>query len=357
MKIFCYFIEPASYTLDIARNIYDKKRINYCFLKSTTLAVSESKSNKTFLDKLPFFRKFIFIYSQFQKNNFIIINGYNNYPFVLTFLLNFFFSNKKFIAIDSDTQLSFPENFLKRFIKWVYLFVIFRSKYVLGFAGGNYSHKDLFRYYGMAEDRIFLIPMLVDNSKFYQDEKLFPTIFTFLYVGRLVKHKNVENLIQKFNQNFQCKNAVLKIIGSGKEECYLRNKYSSEKVLFLGKLFNDDLVYEFKNASCFVCPSNFEPWGLVVNEALSSGLPVITTSVVGANNDLVKDKNTGLIALNMNEFGERMLELYNDSDLLMRFSKNASNLMTNSWNYKLYEKGLNESINKVEKELGCLAKN
>jgi len=356
MKIFCYFIEPASYTLDIARNIHDKKRINYCFVRSTTLASSDSRSKKTFLDKLSFFKKIMFIFSQFRKNNFIIINGYNNYPFVITFLLNFFFSNKIFIAIDSDTQLSFPKNLLKRFVKWLYLSVIFRSEYVLGFAGGNYSHKDLFRYYGMTEDRIFLMPMMVDNSKFHQEDKLFPNRFTFLYVGRLVKHKNVEKLIQEFNKNFQRKDAVLKIIGSGDEEYYLSNKYSSDKVLFLGKLFNNDLTYEFKNASCFVCPSDFEPWGLVINEALSSGLPVITTSVVGANNDLVKDKDTGMIALDMNEFGDRMLELYDDFDLLMRFSKNASDLMKNSWNYGLYEKGLDESIDKVVKELGYLDK-
>jgi glycosyltransferase involved in cell wall biosynthesis len=164
----------------------------------------------------------------------------------------------------------------------------------------------------------------------------------------LVKHKNVENLIQQFNQNFSDKSAVLKIIGSGEQENYLKNKYSSQKVIFLGKLFNDDLIAEFINSSCFVCPSEFEPWGLVVNEALSSALPVITTKEVGAGFDLIVSKETGLVANNMDEFGECMLHLYNDADLLLRFSKNASDLMRNHWNYALYDKCLQDAIKKVE---------
>lgn len=192
------------------------------------------------------------------------------------------------------------------------------------------------------------MPMMVDNSKFYQEEKLFPEIFTFLYVGRLEKHKNVENLIKQFNKNFSSKSAVLRIIGSGEEEEYLKSKYSSDKVLFLGKMFNDALIVNFKQASCFVCPSDYEPWGLVVNEALSSGLPVITHEPVGANYDLIKGKSTGMIASNMDEFGNKMLELYNNSDLLVQFSKNASDLMRNNWNYALYSKCLKDAIEKVE---------
>ena len=348
MRIFCYFVEPASYTLGIARNIHDKNNIDYCFIKSKTLAVSNSSSNKAFLDKLSVFSKLYFIVSQFKKNEFIIVNGYNNYPFVITFLLNVFSARKRFIATDSDTQLSIPNNFLKRFVKWLYLSIIFRSKHVLGFAGGSNSHKELFRYYGMQENRIFLMPMMVDNSRFYQEEKLFPDRFTFLYVGRLVKYKNVENLIKQFNKNFSSKSVVLKIIGSGEEEEYLKNKYSSDKVLFLGKMFNDTLIANFKQASCFVFPSHNEPWGLVVNEALSSGLPVITNKGVGANYDLIKGKSTGMIASNMDDFGNKMLELYNDSDLLVQFSKNASDLMRNNWNYDLYRKCLKDAIEKVE---------
>ena len=349
MRVFCYFVEPASYTLDLANQIYDNIGINYCFIKSDTLVLSEKKSEKVFLDKMSLFSKFRFIFSQFKKNDLIIINGYNNYPFIITFLLNVFFLKRKFIASDSDTQLSIPNNLLRRYIKWFYLSIIFKNKYVLGFAGGSNSHKDLFRYYGMNEERIFLMPLMVDNAKFLQKDKQFPEIFTFLYVGRLVKHKNVGGLIEQFNNRFKEEVAVLRIIGSGDEEKYLKNKYSSNKVMFTGKKFNNDLVSEFQNASCFVCPSRFEPWGLVVNEALSSSLPVIVTKEVGASFDLITEKNTGYVADNMNDFGDRMLQLYNNPGLLSQYSANATELMRNHWNYDFYHKCLCSAINKVKK--------
>ena len=289
-----------------------------------------------------------FVYSVFKNNDLIIINGYNNYPFLITFLLNIFSLKRRFIAIDSDTQLTIPSNILKRVIKWLYLSIIFRVGYTLGFSGGSDSHKDLFRFYGMKEDRIFLIPMMVDNSRFFQKEKSFPELFTFLYVGRIVKIKNVEGLIQQFNKNFSSSKAVLKIIGTGPEESILRAKYASENVSFLGAMFDDELVEQFSNASCLVLPSKHEPWGLVVNEALSSSLPVITTSSVGANADLIKGRSTGMIASNMDDFGGMMLELYNNVDLLEEFSENAAVLMKYTWNYSLYQKCLKGVIKKIE---------
>ena len=348
MKLFCYFVEPASYTLDLVRNIHSKNQIDYCFIKSYSLAKSDKNSDKVFLDRMSFMTKLRFIISTYRYNDFIIINGYNNYVFVITFLLNFFSSKKRFIAIESDTQLIVPNDFLKRFVKWLYLSVIFRSKYVLGFAGGNDTHKNLFRNYGMKEDRIFLMPMMVDNSKFFQEEKVFPDIFTFLYVGRLVQSKNVEGLINQFNNKFSNIKAILKIIGTGEEEEFLKNKYASKRVLFLGAMFDDDLVFQFKNASCFVFPSKVDAWGLVINEALSSALPVIATKEVGACYDLIKGKGTGMVASNIYEFGDMMLELYNDSSLLVDFSNNACDIMKNRWNYDLYNECLKEAIHKVK---------
>ena len=197
MRVYCYFVEPASYTLDLASNIYDNNSIDYSFIKSNTLAVSDSKLDKIYLDQKTIINKLKFVYLQFKKNDFIIINGYNNYPFIITFLLNFLTSNKRHIAIESDTQLSVPKNPIKRFIKWLYLSLIFRNKYVLGFAGGSKMHKDLFRCYGMRENRIFLMPMMVDNNRFFNKSRSEgKESFIFLYAGRLIKRKNIESLIK-----------------------------------------------------------------------------------------------------------------------------------------------------------------
>jgi len=349
MRVFCYFVEPAAYTLDLAANIYDKKKIDYCFIKSNTLVESRHQTTKDSLSSKSLMSKIRYVVNVFKNNDFIVVNGYNNYPFILSFIFNIFSIKKRYIATESDTQLTIPTNFIKRFIKWIYLSIIFRNRHVLGFAGGTSSHKDLFRNYGMKEDKIFLMPLMVDNTKFYCQNKVFPDTFTFLFTGRLVKHKGVEELIKQFNSNFSAKEANLRIVGSGDQESYLKNKYESEKVIFVGKKLNNDLIQELHTASCFVCPSIFEPWGLVVNEALSASLPVIATKEVGSTFDLIKDKKTGFIANDMNDFGDKMLLLYNNNDLLLEFSDNALSIMHKKWNYNLYSNCLEQAIKNVKK--------
>ena len=349
MRVFCFFVEPASYTLDLARNIYDKNKIDYCFINSKTLVKSDCISDNIFLDNLTIISKLKFLVTTFKNNDIIIINGYNNYPFIITFLCNLFFLKKRFLAIESDTQFSTPNNLLKRFAKWLYLSIIFRSKYVLAFAGGNYSHKELFRYYGMRESRIFLMPMMVDNQKYYKEIKKIPKVFTFLFVGRLINTKNVDLLCDKFILSFLGKNARLIIVGGGENLSSLKEKYSHSQIEFKGSVFGQELIQLYHTSSVFVFPSSLDAWGLVINEAMSAGLAVITTDKVGASYDLVRGKSTGMISSNMDEFSNNMLEMYNNTNLLMQFSENASRLMQDYWNYDLYNKCLKDVIKKVNK--------
>ena len=348
MRIFCYFVEPASYTLDLAANVYDKKNINYAFIKSVSLAVAPPISTNIFLNKLSWISRIIFVINTFRNNDLIILNGYNNYPFILTFILKLFSFNKKYIATDSDTQLSIPKNPLKRVIKWVYLSIIFRNKFVLGFAGGSKSHKELFRYYGMLENRIFLMPMMVDNKKFYCANKVFPKLFTFLYVGRLLDTKNVDILCERFINAFSDKDVKLIIVGGGENLSKFKMQYSHKKIQFKGSVFGEDLIELYHNSSVFVFPSSIEAWGLVMNEAISAALPIIAHKGVGSVYDFIYGKNTGFIIENWEELEKKMLELYNKPDLCIEFSKNAESLMKEYWNYDLYESCLNDAIKKVE---------
>ena len=350
MKVYGFFTEPASYTLDLIDNVYDIMSIDYCFLNSHSKAYASFKGKKyVFLDKMRIVDRIKHLLYVRRKYDIIIFNSYDTLSFFFILLINVFSITKKYIAIESDTQLLISKNYFKRMLKYFYLSFVFQNNHVFGLAGGNYSHKDLFRYYGMKEDRIFLMPMMVDNSKFYVEKKIFPKPFTFLFVGRLVSCKNIEHLIQQFNIIFSDKDAVLKIVGDGRQGEYLIDKYTSEKVIFKGKKFNKELITEYLSASCFVFPSLFEPWGLVVNEALSAGIPVIARKEVGACLDLINGKQTGFIAEDMPDFGQMMLTLFNDSELLYNYSKNASDLMKNNWNYKKYKLCMMKFINTLSK--------
>lgn len=348
MNVFCYLVEPASYSIDLVKNIYNKKGIDFCFIKSSSLAKSSETIKSVCLDKLSILAKLKFIYQKHKESKLIVINGYNNFPFFLSFLLNFFTKNKKYIAIESDSQKTKNMFFLKHLLKKLTLGFIFKNKFVLGFAGGTHTHMQYFEYYGMRKENIFLMPLVIDNLKFHQKSPRKKNNFIFLYVGRIVPQKNVESLIIEFNKYFSKTQAILNIVGNGSELSLLKKKYNFRNINFFGSMFGDDLIAKYREASCFVLPSNFEPWGLVVNEALSSGLPVIISNRVGSGYDLVKDKNNGFIYSEINELGINMMNFFNDEDLLNTYSKNASNFMLNKWNYDFYNKCFNDAINQID---------
>lgn len=351
MKVYCFFTEPASYTVDLINNIHQPLEIDYCFLKSNSEArTSVSLDDAVFLNSMSFLEKLKYIMSIKNKYDLIIFNSYDTLTFLFVFFLNIFSAKKNFIAIESDTQLIMPDSFFKKIFKRLYLSFLFNKNYVFGLAGGNYNHRDLFRYYGMLERNIFLMPMMVNNNKFYPEKIIKKEKFTFLFVGRLIKRKNVEALIKQFLLHFTNKNVILKIIGDGDMYQYFFDKYSSDQVHITGKLFDRDLIKEFQQASVFVCPSYFEPWGLVVNEALSAALPVIARKEVGAVWDLIQNKDTGFIVDSDKQMGKKMLSLFNDSSLLALYSNNAVTLMSNEWNYKLYKKCFLEFIKFIDNE-------
>ena len=62
MKVFCFFVEPASYSIDLGINVYDKHKIDYCFMNSTSLAASELLIDKDFLENKSLLYKIRYTY-------------------------------------------------------------------------------------------------------------------------------------------------------------------------------------------------------------------------------------------------------------------------------------------------------
>lgn len=110
----------------------------------------------------------------------------------------------------------------------------------------------------------------------------------FIYVGRLSEEKNLELLISVFNT---LPDLELNIIGYG----HLKDKLmrmSNANICFLGGVDNKELPRYYKSNDVFILPSYSEPWGLVVEEALNNGLPVILSDRVGcAEEILIEGKN------------------------------------------------------------------
>jgi glycosyltransferase involved in cell wall biosynthesis len=121
----------------------------------------------------------------------------------------------------------------------------------------------------------------------------------FLYVGRLSPEKNLARLIEAFGEVRKTyKNATLRLVGDGpiKEELkQLARVRRIEGLVWVGSLDGANTVVEYLSATALVLPSISEPWGLVVNEAMSYGCPVVVSERCGCVPELVKEGETGFV--------------------------------------------------------------
>jgi glycosyltransferase involved in cell wall biosynthesis len=125
-----------------------------------------------------------------------------------------------------------------------------------------------------------------------------------LFLGRLLSFKAPEVLIEAFAAVRRKMPCFLLIAGGGPLRDSLRRqvrRLGVDDALVTGRAVHGsrekDLLYSL--ASVFVLPSRAgriaEPWGLVLNEAAGAGLPIVTTDAVGAEGDLIRDGDTGVV--------------------------------------------------------------
>ncbi len=212
------------------------------------------------------------------------------------------YANSKNIPciIVSDSIIKTEKNKRRFFLKETLKRIILRG-YSSAFVAGIESKQYLIKL-GFSEERIFKPWNVVDNSFFEKSSsKLNKSKYKyFLCVSRLLERKNLFNLIKNF-ANYQKEGGSwgLKIIGSGdlylKLKCYVDKLKNNRKIEIINWLQIDDLVHYYKQASAFILPSSFDNWGLVVNEAISSGLPCIVSQNCGCAVDLIKNNESGFV--------------------------------------------------------------
>lgn len=167
---------------------------------------------------------------------------------------------------------------------------------------------------------------------------------TVLFVGRLVKEKGVEYLIKAFAKlSKETENVGLLIVGDGPERNRLEtlcDNMGLANVLFAGFIEREELAPYYILSDIFVLPSiNLkinEEWGLVVNEAMSVGKPVVVTKAVGCAYELVKNGVNGFIVpqKNVEVLYKAVKKLINDDELRIRMGKESERIIAKAFTYK-----------------------
>lgn len=151
---------------------------------------------------------------------------------------------------------------------------------------------------------IKVLPNMVDTAFFKPSIKSKNnTRIEFVGVGNLTSVKGFDILLEAFAKiKVNNKNVYLKIIGSGIELNNLKSLSTKLKlnnyIEFSGYKTKEELLEIYQKADIFVSPSRIEPFGVVIIEALSCGLPIVVTNSGGPSS--IVNKNNGYLAENEN---------------------------------------------------------
>ena len=200
----------------------------------------------------------------------------------------------------------------------------------------NYMLDHIQHVLGAVKTKVRVIPNGVESSRFNggrqpqlilagipEDRKI------ILYVGRIVREKGIFTLLDALEKlRKQGKDVSLVFVGEGplKEDLakeVLRRKLN-DRVTLAGFVDEKKLVSLYNSSDVFVLPSHYEPFGMVVLEAMASRIPVVVSDVGGLS-EIVEDGVTGVKvpAYNPSALAEGILRVLEDRELSEQLKENA----------------------------------
>lgn len=213
------------------------------------------------------------------------------------------------------------------------------------------------------EDRIYIAPNAVDShfftsqAQYYRQqkavwkEKLGIEGCVILYVGRLIDEKGIPELLEAFTKLSGNRQVTLVIVGNGsqaKEYHSYTQQNQLDNVVFAGFQTQSALPQYYGIADIFVFPTKSDPWGLVLNEAMAAGLPIVCSDAAGAAPDLVVNgKNGYLVPVgDVEKLSEALQTLVEDESLREKMGLHSSDIIADYTPQKM-ALGLKDAIVKV----------
>ena len=174
---------------------------------------------------------------------------------------------------------------------------------------------------GWNSEDVYLLPLPVSLEKKNVTEKKKNEERTFLFVGRMVPNKKIEDVIRVFDfyrRNYY-KNSYLKLVGDNSKDIYYRSlckyieKNNIKNVEFTGRVTDEKLEEMYRTSDIYLCMSEHEGFCIPLIEAMSYGIPVVaynSTAVPDTMGDagiLLEKKDNKYVC-------ERIDKLFNDLD-------------------------------------------
>ena len=213
------------------------------------------------------------------------------------------------------------------------------------------------------EDRIYIASNAVDSdfftsqAQYYRQqkavwkEKLGINGCVILYVGRLIDEKGIPELLEAFTKLSGNKQVTLVIVGNGSQATEYHSytqQLKLDNVVFAGFQTQSALPQYYGIADIFVFPTKSDPWGLVLNEAMAAGLPIVCSDAAGAAPDLVVNgKNGYLVPVgDVEKLSEALQILVEDESLREKMGLHSSEIIADYTPQKMAQ-GLKKAIQRV----------
>ena len=178
------------------------------------------------------------------------------------------------------------------------------------FVAAGKSQVDYLYYLGAPAEKISVAPDSVDSDFFTTQTQICRVRRAeikrslglqgpiLLYVGRLLDAKGIPELLAAFEQVVSQQQATLFLVGDGPDRYRYQELCRNREltpVRFEGFRPQEELPRYYGIADVFIFPTHSDPWGLVLNEAMCAGLPIICSTAAGAAADLVRPGQNGFV--------------------------------------------------------------
>ncbi|HPS85951.1 MAG TPA: glycosyltransferase family 4 protein [Spirochaetota bacterium] len=305
----------------------------------TKIFFRKSRDAATFLSMLSFLLTgFIEGFKLCRKNRYDVINTHFAVPSgPLGYILGRMFGIPNVLSLhggdiyDPSKKMSpHKSKIFSRVVK----FILNRADRIV--AQSSNTRDNTIKYYNPVKEveiipLAFHPPVIVKSSR--EKLGLDKDSFYFITIGRLVKRKSIETILQALS-GISNKKIKLLVVGDGPEMEFLQSMAASlnltERVTFPGYIADEEKYSFLKNADAFILTSLHEGFGIVFMEAMFTGLPIVCTNHGGQVDFLTDKENALLIDVgDVESCRKSMLKIYKDSSLYNLMSKNNKKKVKN----------------------------
>lgn len=250
---------------------------------------------------------------QEKKFDFSILGNIRKERYDMIFATNYSYRTEllayfKMIVCRINFALEIDGGIIKKENKLLYFLKRFLLTKPMAYFSPSISSDEFLEYYGAKKEKIYryefsslwekdILLKPVDKKEKDSLKKQLglndkPLI---LYVGQIIYRKGIDILLKSLNnvkEEYQCV-----LIGEMPDENYLNeiSQMINDNTQIISFVDKDTLKTYYQAAEFMVLPTRYDVWGLVVNESLANGTPVITTKNCVAGNELIKDGVNGYL--------------------------------------------------------------